>query len=95
MINPNIIKSRDKLIRAALSILFFPLSITQSLASKREDKKYRALGEMVDIGTSQLHSFVSGEGEPTIILDAGMGSFSIDWVFVQPEHFEVFYSAII
>ena len=85
MINPNIIKSRDKLIRAALSILFFPLSITQILITKREDKKYQPPGKMVDTETSQLHALVSGKGEPTIILDAGMGGFSVDWTFVQPE----------
>ena len=40
---------------------------------------------MVDTETSQLHALVSGNGEPTIILDAGMGGFSVDWTFVQPE----------
>ena len=45
MINLNIIKSREKLIRAATSILFFPLSITQTLITKREDNKYQPPGD--------------------------------------------------
>ena len=39
----------------------------------------------MDTGTSQLHALVSGKGEPTIILEAGMGGISVDWTFVQPE----------
>lgn len=85
IIKPNKIKSKDKLSRATLSVLFFPLSITQFLITKREDQKYQPPGELVDIETSQLHALVSGKGETTIILDAGMGGFSVDWTFVQPE----------
>ena len=73
------------MIRAAIFLLFFPLSITQILITKREDKKYQPPGELVNTETSKHHVHVSGKGEPTIILDAGMGGFSVDWAFVQPE----------
>jgi pimeloyl-ACP methyl ester carboxylesterase len=31
-----------------------------------------------------LYGFLSGEGEPTVILDAGLGGTSEDWVNIQP-----------
>ena len=44
MINQNKIKSSDKLIRAALSLLFFPLTIIQKIITKREVTKYQMKG---------------------------------------------------
>ncbi len=85
MINPNKLESSDKLIRATLSLLFFPLTITQQIITKREATKYQPPGIVVNTGTSKLHALVSGEGKPTIILEAGMGGVSLDWSFVQPE----------
>jgi pimeloyl-ACP methyl ester carboxylesterase len=32
----------------------------------------------------QLYGFLSGEGEPAVILDAGLGGTSEDWVNIQP-----------
>jgi pimeloyl-ACP methyl ester carboxylesterase len=40
---------------------------------------------MVDVGGYRLHVNPSGEGRPTVILDAGMISFSSNWAWVQPE----------
>lgn len=41
-------------------------------------------GQMVDVGGYRLHLNPSGEGRPTVILDAGMISFSSNWAWVQP-----------
>lgn len=40
-------------------------------------------GRLVDIGGYQLHISCLGEGQPTVILDAGIGGFSLDWISVQ------------
>jgi pimeloyl-ACP methyl ester carboxylesterase len=40
---------------------------------------------MVDIGGYELHIYCMGTGAPTVILEAGMGSNSLDWSLVQPE----------
>jgi pimeloyl-ACP methyl ester carboxylesterase len=42
-------------------------------------------GQLVDIGGSRLHLLSMGAGSPTVILDAGLGGFSLDWCLVQPE----------
>ncbi len=32
-----------------------------------------------------MHVYCTGEGSPTIVLDAGMGNYSLIWAKVQPE----------
>jgi pimeloyl-ACP methyl ester carboxylesterase len=39
---------------------------------------------LIDIGGRKLHLYCSGKGNPTVILVAGGGAFSIDWALVQP-----------
>lgn len=40
-------------------------------------------GRLVDIGGRRLHLHCSGQGQPTVIIETGLGDFSFDWVFVQ------------
>jgi len=41
-------------------------------------------GALVDIGGRRLHIHCTGSGSPAVILEAGAGSFAIDWNLVQP-----------
>lgn len=40
-------------------------------------------GRLYDIGNIQLHMNCLGEGGPTVIMDAGLGGFSLEWLAVQ------------
>lgn len=44
-----------------------------------------APGRLIDVGGRRLHLLCSGEGSPTIVLEAGASSFAIDWTLVQRE----------
>src|SRR5579862_8415344 len=55
----------------------------QYIATKIDDYNYPAPGTIVDIGGFKLHVKCSGFGNTTIILDAGMGDFSVSWNQVQ------------
>lgn len=58
------------------------------LWKERQDKRrFSAPGQMVDVGGYRLHLNIQGEnrGNPTVILEAGMVSFSANWAWVQPE----------
>lgn len=46
---------------------------------------YPPPGRLVDIGGRKLHLNCTGKGDPTVILMAGGGAFSIDWALVQPK----------
>jgi pimeloyl-ACP methyl ester carboxylesterase len=40
-------------------------------------------GRWVAVGDHRLHIFCLGKGSPTVVLDAGLGGTSLDWVLVQ------------
>ena len=42
-------------------------------------------GRLVDVGGHRLHIWCTGEGSPAVILESGLGGWSVDWGFVQPE----------
>ena len=60
-------------------------SIYQTTASARDLTKYPPPGELYDVGDYRLHLFCTGEGSPTVILEAGVGNPSIVWSVVQSE----------
>lgn len=42
-------------------------------------------GRLVDAGGFNMHIHCTGEGSPTVILDAGVNDFYVSWAKVQPE----------
>lgn len=59
--------------------------VYQYAATKIDESKYPAPGQMVEVGGYKLHLNCMGTGSPTIIMDAGLGGGVLDWVSVQPE----------
>lgn len=43
------------------------------------------LGKLYEVNGSTWHLNCMGEGEPTILVDCGLASFSVDWQLIQPE----------
>jgi pimeloyl-ACP methyl ester carboxylesterase len=69
-----------------LIILAFAMAagaIYQAAASASDLKKYPPSGKLYDIGDYKLHLTCTGEGSPTVILEAGAGSPGLIWTFVQ------------
>ncbi len=57
----------------------------EMIAGLDDSAAYPMVGKMVDVGGYQLHINCIGQGSPTVILDAGMGGSSLDWILVQRE----------
>src|SRR5215210_2904828 len=57
----------------------------QSIATELAERAYPPPGGMVDVGGYSLHINCMGQGSPTVVLDAGSGAFSAQWVRVQQE----------
>ena len=57
----------------------------EAIMAAGDDTRYPAPGQRVDVGGYRLHVHCVGEGSPTVVLDAGLGGFSLDWSLVQPE----------
>jgi len=61
--------------------------VYQFVATKIDEYRYPAPGEMVDVGGYSLHLYCTGEGggAPTLVMDSGLGGTVLDWQLVQPE----------
>lgn len=61
--------------------------VYQTIATQRDKRRFPPPGQLVDIGGRRLHLNIMGEdkGALTVILEAGMVSFSSNWAWVQPE----------
>ena len=57
----------------------------QKIALYRDAKQYPAPGKLVDIGGYKLHINELGSGTPTVVFDAGTGSFSKMWYAIPEE----------
>src|SRR5215208_3258208 len=69
----------------ALLALAVAGAIYQAIATELAERAYPPPGEMVDVGGYRLHINCVGPGSPTVVLDAGSGGFSAQWVRVQQE----------
>ena len=69
----------------ALLVLAVSGAIYQTIATERAERAYPPPGEMVDVGGYSLHINCVGRGSPTVVLDAGTGEISANWVLVQRE----------
>jgi pimeloyl-ACP methyl ester carboxylesterase len=41
------------------------------------------IGKLVDLGGHKLHVYCTGHGNPTVVVETGLGDFSFDWALVQ------------
>lgn len=58
----------------------------QSMATAIDESKYPPPGRLIDLGGYRMHLYEMGEkaDKPTVILEAGASSTSLDWCKVQP-----------
>ena len=74
-------------IRAALLLLVSLHAATVWAQSESTQPPLPPPGRLVDIGGWRLHLNCTGESrasQPTVILEAGLGDFSVEWSLVQP-----------
>ena len=72
------------LLTLILTVLFVGF-LYENISETRERRFHPMLGQLVDIGGYKLHIDCTGQGSPTVILDAGMGDSFLSWRKVQPE----------
>ena len=74
---------KANIVRIIVGIVLFPLSIWNLLMNRKN--KMNPPGRIVETENSKVHIILTGEGSATVILEAGLGSISLDWFKVQPE----------
>jgi pimeloyl-ACP methyl ester carboxylesterase len=85
-------KPRIYLALVALALAPFPASLafqdaTTVSHSQSTQPPFPPPGKLVDVGGWRLHLNCTGEArasQPTVILEAGLGDFSVEWSLVQP-----------
>ena len=58
-------------------------AVYQAAASANDAKKYPPPGKLYDVGDYRLHLYCTGEGSPTVVLEAGAASPALVWYLVQ------------
>jgi len=55
-----------------------------SIAKINLQARYPAPGELIDLGGYKLHLSCLGTGQPTVVMEAGLGNSSFTWARIQP-----------
>jgi pimeloyl-ACP methyl ester carboxylesterase len=77
--------------RIVLTLALIPLvlglagAVYQAAAAGTDQRNYPPPGQLIDVGGYRLHLFCTGEGSPTVILDALFPGTVSNWAWVQPE----------
>jgi hypothetical protein len=75
-------------IALSVAIVVFLAAGASTLFNALAIHHYRAIyppqGKLYTVDGSKMHLYCTGEGSPTIILDAGLGNDSLIWANVQP-----------
>jgi pimeloyl-ACP methyl ester carboxylesterase len=66
--------------RLAFLLLFITI-LSLSVSVQANEKPYP--GKLINVGTHRLHINCTGEGSPSVIIDSGIGGFSLEWFKVQ------------
>ena len=79
------LRSAFRLLIVVLVVVLFAGFLYENISETRERRFHPMPGQLVDIGGYKLHIDCTGQGSPTVILDAGMGDSFLSWHKVQPE----------
>ena len=79
------LKRGASILACLLVVLLVAGAIYQAVASASDLEKYPPVGQFYKVGDHRLHLYCTGEGSPTVILEAGAGSPGLLWTFVQEE----------
>ena len=80
-------RAQRRLLQAAAVLMFLVLAgaTYQGVATALERREFPHPGRLVDVGGHQLHLYCTGEGTPTVVLEAPAAGLSAAWGWIQPE----------
>jgi len=72
-------------LRVVVSLFRFSvLLLIASTANAQKDSSIPANpGKLIDVGGHRMHLLCTGQGSPTVVVEAGIGDISTDWVLIQ------------
>jgi pimeloyl-ACP methyl ester carboxylesterase len=70
-----------RILPAILILFLYP----QHIFAEGSDFEYPAPGRIVNVSGTKSHINCMGAGSPTVIIESGLSSYTLDWAYVQPE----------
>lgn len=70
---------------ALIGILILAGCAYQTISEWNDARAYPPPGDLISIGSTRLHLYCTGEGSPTVILDAAFPAQVSNWVWIQPQ----------
>jgi len=64
-------------------LILVGLGVNQRIAISRVREQFPAPGKLVDVNGHLMHINCVGSGSPTVVIDAGNSSFSVEWTSIQ------------
>ena len=80
-------RTQRRLLQAGVVLMFLVLAgaTYQGVATALERREFPHPGRLVDVGGHQLHLYCTGDGTPTVVLEAPAAGLSAAWGWIQPE----------
>lgn len=81
--------NNNRIWKIALIVVILMVSFTVVAATALQIKRNQVAGvnnppgQLIDVGNYRLHLFCSGEGKPTVLLEADINEFSLNWFDIQ------------
>jgi pimeloyl-ACP methyl ester carboxylesterase len=77
---------RRRILQASAVLVFIVLAgaTYQGVATALERRQFPHPGKLADVGGHQLHLYCTGDGSPTVLLEAPAAGMSAAWGWVQP-----------
>ena len=72
-----------KVLRRTVAFILFPLTIFQKFKELNELKRLQPKGVFSVTGKHRVHVNIQGAGKQTVVFDSGLGSFSLEWEYIQ------------
>jgi pimeloyl-ACP methyl ester carboxylesterase len=81
-----IARLRRRVLQAVAVLVFVILAgaTYQGVATALERRRFPHPGQLADVGGHQLHLYCTGDGAPTVLLEAPAAGMSAAWGWVQP-----------
>jgi len=73
------------LVMGLLAMAILAAAAFRTIAAIKSIQRYRPPGQLIDVGGYKLHLYCQGKGSPTVVVESGSGSWSLDWYLVQSE----------
>jgi pimeloyl-ACP methyl ester carboxylesterase len=67
-----------------LAVALVLMALVQTICARVDARKFPPPGQLVDIPAARMHVRRSGEGQPSVVLEAGIAASSLSWSMVQP-----------